>query len=425
MRKRLLWRFLPALAGLGCLLVLARAEAQVGPPGRSHVPVPSRGGPIDPQQLFAERLRKADMFRELRKHVEDDYGKKLDDLLKDLKDAGIDPSSPEFARLIQEQLDRQAKAGTTQRLSPQEMEALQRLLKDLFPEGIKLTDPLLPMREKMEPFNPSALPGTEDKPPALDPGTGDAANPEWVQTAEDREALENASRQLIQAARWLENYSDSIRNSPALQRAAGDLAKILLENSNGRAGGLDSGLARLNQLAKQNGWLGQTWQQLRRLQMPSLPSLGGSGMPFASAASAGGLSARGPGQGFAWFLVLGAGLVVAVFVWKLLTRYVVWGAVTAAVDDWRLGPWPVAPSAVASRTDLVRAFEYLSLLLLGRKARNWNHREIAARMGSGAAERLAALYEHARYAPADEPLPERAVAEFRRDLCLLAGVHGA
>jgi hypothetical protein len=83
---------------------------------------------------------------------------------------------------------------------------------------------------------------------------------------------------------------------------------------------------------------------------------------------------------------------------------------------------------------LIRAFEYLSLLLLGPDARSQNHRTIAAQLGGPAdedaarhraAQDLAAVYEQARYAPAAEPLSTAALASARRDLCFLAGVASA
>ena len=96
---------------------------------------------------------------------------------------------------------------------------------------------------------------------------------------------------------------------------------------------------------------------------------------------------------------------------------------------WNLGPWPVNPALVSTPAELIRAFEYLSLLRLGPDSRSWNHRAIAAHLGQTvppdgrrAADELAALYEQARYAPADDPLPADALSTARRDLCLLAGV---
>src|SRR5262249_17453220 len=71
---------------------------------------------------------------------------------------------------------------------------------------------------------------------------------------------------------------------------------------------------------------------------------------------------------------------------------------------------------------------YLSLLRCGYPARVWNHLTIASQLGGKtddrrqAARQLAALYEQARYAPEDEPLPAEALAAARRDLCFLAGV---
>jgi hypothetical protein len=95
----------------------------------------------------------------------------------------------------------------------------------------------------------------------------------------------------------------------------------------------------------------------------------------------------------------------------------------------RPADWPHQPHLVSTRAELIAAFEYLSLLLLGPNARTWNHRDIAAAVGATAADRqpaadeLAALYEQARYTPDDGPLAPAAVAAARRDLCLLAGVR--
>jgi hypothetical protein len=102
-------------------------------------------------------------------------------------------------------------------------------------------------------------------------------------------------------------------------------------------------------------------------------------------------------------------------------------------SGWRPGPWPVSPTAVATRRDLVRAFEHLALLCLGRAAYHYHHLELAERLGalSGgpqcrqAAAELASLYEQARYAPEEGPLSNDEVTAARRDLCFLAGVAAA
>jgi hypothetical protein len=163
---------------------------------------------------------------------------------------------------------------------------------------------------------------------------------------------------------------------------------------------------------------------------------------------------RGPGT---WMLLVAvAAIVVALLIaWSVAGRGRL--SLRSAVPEWRLGPWPVDPREVLSREQLVQAFEYLSLLNLGPRARNWNHRLIAVRLaeekllkkenavaassasvtagaesfivndplhGSLVAE-LASLYEQARYAPPSETLSESALAAARRDLCLLAGMTAA
>jgi hypothetical protein len=165
--------------------------------------------------------------------------------------------------------------------------------------------------------------------------------------------------------------------------------------------------------------------------LPSLPKPEWhSGMPSVSAPSAGSLSTPDSGRFTAAIWLAGA-VLAAVLAWKLLTARRLAGA-TNGQPAWRLGPWPVDPAEVATRQDLIRAFEYLSLLVFGPVARAWNHRDIAFRLGEQpgdasderrrAADHLAALYERARYAPPADALPDGEAREARRDLCLLAGV---
>jgi hypothetical protein len=131
---------------------------------------------------------------------------------------------------------------------------------------------------------------------------------------------------------------------------------------------------------------------------------------------------------------LAAAVLAAALVWKVLTARRTSGT-SSTQPAWKLGPWPVHPGEVATRQDLIHAFEYLSLLIFGPVARAWNHRDIAFRLGEQlgaagderrrAADHLAALYERARYAPPADALPDGEAREARRDLCLLAGVAHA
>jgi hypothetical protein len=139
------------------------------------------------------------------------------------------------------------------------------------------------------------------------------------------------------------------------------------------------------------------------------------------------LSVDSPGRSWTVVLWVGIGIVAIAAVWKLLTDRRA-AQTAAALAGWRLGPWPVDPSQVTTREELIRAFEYLSLLRFGRPARSWNHRAIAKRLGdqsAEAAQHLAELYEKARYAPPTDLLPDDEVRDARRDLCLLAGVATA
>jgi hypothetical protein len=143
---------------------------------------------------------------------------------------------------------------------------------------------------------------------------------------------------------------------------------------------------------------------------PLVPGLGGVGGPAGGEVAVQGLLA-----------LLAAGIIAAVL-WKLLAARSGAAPSTALAG---LGPWPVEPERVATREQLVQAFEYLAVLLLGESARTANHRDIAASLDGTpdrgrAAGELAELYETARYDPAGD-LPPPALAAARRDLCLLAG----
>ena len=86
------------------------------------------------------------------------------------------------------------------------------------------------------------------------------------------------------------------------------------------------------------------------------------------------------------------------------------------------------PRAINTREDVVKAFEYLSVLICGPSARTWTHSTIADALSELAATHgetavmLARLYELARYAPLDEPLTRDELMEARELVCGLAGV---
>jgi hypothetical protein len=91
-------------------------------------------------------------------------------------------------------------------------------------------------------------------------------------------------------------------------------------------------------------------------------------------------------------------------------------------------PWPLDPREINSREDVVKEFEYLSVMICGPGARMWTHSTIAdelsvlAETHGEVAVKLARLYELARYAPLDEPLTRAELLEARRLVCDLAGM---
>jgi hypothetical protein len=123
------------------------------------------------------------------------------------------------------------------------------------------------------------------------------------------------------------------------------------------------------------------------------------------------------------FLV--AALIGGVLLWRWLARR--GGADAARIDPYALGPWPVDPHRLASRQDVVVAFEHLSVLICGPVAKTWTHTTIAGSLAElamaepGRAMMLARLYELARYTPVEEPLTTAELAEARRLVCRLAG----
>jgi hypothetical protein len=118
-------------------------------------------------------------------------------------------------------------------------------------------------------------------------------------------------------------------------------------------------------------------------------------------------------------------IVAAVMWWK-------WGDIirpkSVVAPAGGPGAWPIDPRAINTREDVVKAFEYLSVLICGPGAKTWTHSTIAEELTALAAThgetaiKLARLYELARYAPLDEPLTRAELLEARRLVCDLAGM---
>lgn len=180
-------------------------------------------------------------------------------------------------------------------------------------------------------------------------------------------------------------------------------------------------------LHRQSGVWDKVGSLFHHTSVPSLPHVGGPSVSMRTPTEA---DTGGWLPAFLSLLMLG---VIVLVICKMG-----FGVRTPEGPDndsaWRPGPWPVRPSAVSTRQDVIRAFEYLALLRLGPAAAACHHHQLAnllieqddGNIGCrGAAEMLAWLYEQARYAPADADLSPEQLSDARHALCSLAGVTTA
>lgn len=163
---------------------------------------------------------------------------------------------------------------------------------------------------------------------------------------------------------------------------------------------------------------GESWWSRRR-SSASGPSSTGSGWEFGV-----------PGFGGSWGpVVLLAVVLLGTLIWWRFW-YLRDPRMEPALAVAGLGSWPIDPRRIASRKDVVLAFEYLSVLICGPSAQTWTHTTIAQALADLAtthgrvAPMLARLYELARYAPLNEPLTTDELVEARRLVCQLSGLEG-
>jgi hypothetical protein len=221
---------------------------------------------------------------------------------------------------------------------------------------------------------------------------------------------------------------DWLRDSPAWKRAFEDLRSTVndpkaprwkLEGWQARLLDPDGGAWRLGE---------KSLERLRNLPKPDLerfnlnlsaPAVGEIPIPNLGAPDV----STGPllSTSATWILL---GLLCLLVGWQLLR----WRKAKAPAAEARpdLGPWPVLPEAVATRADLVRAFDYLALWTLGLAVASWNHHAVARRwrekspICAETAETLALLYEQARYTAGDDILSESERKQARQSLSQIA-----
>ena len=442
----------------GALLWLASAavaHAQGGrkrPSASSHIILPWDVGDREAfEGQLADRLRRArDLSTTqglLEKVLKDPKAFGLDnktllkmaaDLARQQGKKGFDPNDPKWRELMQRV---GPKIEQNKDITREQIEAFKRIAGDM---KLPPSDPDVKNDKADGSDKPPMPPDGTDKPPMppggsdKPPGPPDTAGPAPAVPPAPPSPSQRPEPRQAKSGSWLSRQLGKLRDSGGFSGKARRLFGGLF----GGRGGMSrytSGLSReASQLRsrllpdmgglKPGGMLRGFGKALpSNLRLPSRGDLTPSArLPSLSA------SAEGVGGGLAILaIVCGLGFLG----WLLWTgRFDArrWGQ--GGEKPWKLGPWPLPPAAVQTRADVVKAFEYLAMLLLGRKAVPANHLEIADQLAAAsgdsgqrrlAAAELATLYEHARYAPPDESLSADEVTSARRDLSLLAGVSAA
>ncbi|MFN4259306.1 MAG: DUF4129 domain-containing protein [Gemmataceae bacterium] len=421
MRSMMTW-----LGVVGGGLLLAAAVEGRNP---SHGPVPARpGAPVKTSKsqfddLLSERLRQA-----RQKETERLLGDLLDDAdrngVKDLlhqlrivptdlknRQEQIDLSDPLVRKFISQMLRQHQDNPYALRLDAETLRRLQEVSRSL-PEMGDLLPPTPPTPSSTLPTPPKSLPPNDAS------GLGTDVNTQNAQ-------------QMQELSQRIEELGGPWKDSPLMREIARDLLRAV-SRWQPKGEGFDEQMARLNGYAREaNEWWQASRSVTRNWKLPRFSwdagvgdtNLTANAAPMSPEPSSWDSGGDAGGWGGLWWLVLL--LPVAVIVWKLSGYFPRRTRANAP-----LGFWPVAPAELASRTDVVRAFEYLSLARCGLIVRTWNHRQIAAQLaGTAASQRqaaqeLAELYEQARYAPDEDELSDEQLRQARRHVCLLTEVTG-
>jgi hypothetical protein len=408
------------------------------------------------EELFLQRLKAIQI-----KEIGEGLGKKLP--RKELD--AFSQNQDLVAKYLKDFKFSQLPAELRDKFAGRDAEDLEKFIRSMDPqqflkyarEAQGLPNPTKPSNQQSETATTTPSPPTTPE-PSTNPRPSESGSqaqdaPPSATNGEDQPKNSVLSRWLLQAANRFQNLDPAVRNSPALRKLMRDLGNSI-DQADERWKVLDKGadafaerLERLGQaLPLDRLWpeKGISWprslsaESLPNLHLPELgPRLGGR--PSASAQKLGIPELSNfSGWSIVWILAFLA--AVGVVLWKVVGRSQI-NSLGERPDAWKLGPWPVDPTTIQTREELIRAFEYLSVLRLGPEARCWHHWAIGSGLsqssgpaiplnlrGNGSPEQrraaleLASLYERARYAPPAEPLPEATLALARRDLCLLAGV---
>lgn len=383
-----------------------------------------------------------------------EYLKKNPDLLKD-------PAFQQQVKQLQEQAKQDPKGFAEQlkkqnpQITPEQIESLKQQFKQPSGGPGKVTppkpqpngDPPSPNGDPLKPPPPTTPPPGQPWQPPQPNGQPGTPPPSSEQKAANKEGYQQV------VGMWENNFGD-IDDTPALKKSLvemfsgegkspwGEGGGNGWDGPNGGKsdggknpwdgggnGGSQSGF--VNWLKTTTSGGGPSWWKNMTGGNNSLipPPSGGSNWsppPSAGGGGIGGVSVAGGGPLLIVLAVLAVLAVVGFVAW----RY--WPQIQALRNGPKpvggLGPWTIDPRDVKDRDTLVKAFDYLSVLICGDGARVWNHQTISEAFRDNVpgaapfATQLARLYALARYSPANEPITQADIAEARGYLCRLAGV---
>lgn len=260
---------------------------------------------------------------------------------------------------------------------------------------------------------------------------GETARSEGRAESRPTESSEDARRAWARdLAAWAERMNKnklaaSLKNSAAVSGLLNDLTKAGIDSvKSGRQGeGFDAQLSRWqDQVQAARDWLPDELPAAirERFNGLELPTPEFTAPQFDAPAGLGRISSPTIG-GVANVIQVAAYIAAAAAAIVLLRRmHSAAGVTTRRRRGLTLS---LDANSLANRADVIRAFETLAILRHGEPARSWHHRATAARFPSverDAADRLANLYESARYSPGGpEPSAEQ-LASARRDVARLA-----
>lgn len=393
-------------------------------PHPSHIPVPRKSA-SDPARVFQESIQKSRLRAD------------LDSIIKQLGPGGAISNPDQVRRLLDSNPQLMELLQGLQSNDPQSRDRLRKLLGDSNTRNRAPATQALERELRRLAQNAQGGNSARELPQTQPGNSGIRQRRSETSTTSGESSVAVESSELKSQRQWANTIAEwaerlprqkmgGLRDSQAMQ----DLVRQFSESaakavSGGDENNLAAQLARWeSRIQGARDWLPHEIPELFRpvkswdlsgLPRPNLPNVDFSPRALPSAPSF--QFSSGDLGVVANVLLVGLALaVVAAAIWKIRRT-----AMSPEAKARRaLGPWPIDPGSVSTREDVIRAFEYLSLLRCGEPARTWHHHAIAERLGNSDAHLLAELYEQARYAPSQQREPDWTSA--RAPLTALAGV---